>query len=108
MSKIFFRTDGNTEIGLGHIIRCCAIADTLRNHFECTFFTRQPSEYLKQEITKAGARLNEMPVYNSFEDEAIAWADTLTGTEVIVLDGYQFETIYQKHIKETFRPSLSQ
>jgi len=100
MSKIFFRADGNTEIGLGHIIRCCAIADILRNDFECTFFARQPSEYLKQEISKAGARLIEMPLYNSFEAEAIDWAGTLTGTEVIVLDGYHFETIYQKYIKE--------
>jgi UDP-2,4-diacetamido-2,4,6-trideoxy-beta-L-altropyranose hydrolase len=99
MRRIFFRADGNTEIGLGHIIRCCAIADILRDDFECTFFSRQPSDYLKQEISKAGARLIEMPQYDSFEAEAIHWSGTLTGTEVIVLDGYHFETTYQKHIK---------
>lgn len=36
---IFFRTDGNSSIGLGHIMRCLSIADIgKREGKECVFF----------------------------------------------------------------------
>ena len=35
---ILFRADGNTKIGMGHIMRCLSIADTFRrNGKDCTF-----------------------------------------------------------------------
>lgn len=96
---IYFRADGNSKIGLGHVIRSCALADILRDSFNCTFFIRQPSGYLEEEIGKAGATLVQMPVYDSYEEEAITWVASLNGSEIIVLDGYHFDSNYQKQIK---------
>ena len=32
MKSILFRTDGNRKLGPGHIIRCRALADELKNN----------------------------------------------------------------------------
>lgn len=32
MKSILFRTDGNRKLGLGHIVRCPAFADELKNN----------------------------------------------------------------------------
>ena len=50
--KIFFRADAGQEIGYGHFIRTLALADMLRDDFDCTFFTREPSEYQKKEMSE--------------------------------------------------------
>ena len=40
LKKILFRADGNEEIGYGHVIRSLALADMLKENFECIFVTR--------------------------------------------------------------------
>ena len=37
MQKLFFRADGNSSIGLGHLLRLLAVADALKYKFEITF-----------------------------------------------------------------------
>lgn len=43
MESIIFRADGNIKLGLGHIVRCLALADVLKNttpDIEVTFITK--------------------------------------------------------------------
>jgi len=100
--KIYFRTDGNNKIGHGHVIRCTALVDMLRNDFNCTFLIYKPSEFLITEIQNAGADYIEITETQDYISEAkeIA-AKYIKGTDIVVLDGYNFETEYQKIIKNT-------
>ena len=50
--KIFFRADAGAQIGYGHFIRTLALADMLRDDFDCTFLTQSPSEYQQKEVEK--------------------------------------------------------
>ena len=50
--KIFFRADASTTIGYGHFIRTLALADMLKNDFNCTFFTQSPSTYQQGRLIK--------------------------------------------------------
>lgn len=92
LPKVFFRVDGNPEIGLGHLVRCIALANMLKNYFEISFFCREFPETIKNEFDETGFGL----VNIQFENEFFA---QLTEKIIVVLDGYDFDIIYQKNIK---------
>lgn len=100
-NTIIFRADGNSQIGLGHVIRCLALAELLNNDFHCRFAIQDPSpEIVDQikaicpEIILLLTRINEL------EKEADELIKTFSGQEIIVLDGYQFTTDYQQILKQ--------
>lgn len=93
--KVYFRTDGSLEIGLGHIYRCMALAEMLKNDFEISFYTTTDYKVFKQinhsrfpQIT-----LNTDTHFNDF-------LKLLEGNEIVVLDNYFFEEQYMNSIKE--------
>ena len=92
--KIYFRADASAIIGYGHFIRTLALADMLKDDFDCTFFTTSPSVYQVAEMAKVcnHVSLNEE---TKFED----FINLLDGNEIVVLDNYFFTTEYQRQIK---------
>lgn len=94
--KIFFRADAGVRIGYGHFIRTLALADMLRDDFDCTFFTQSPSEYQQRETEKV-CSLVALPSDNSKFEKFL---DCLKGEEIVVLDNYFYTSEYQKQIKE--------
>ena len=50
--KIYFRADASASIGYGHFIRTLALADMLKDDFDCTFFTCHPTPYQVDEMEK--------------------------------------------------------
>lgn len=92
--KIFFRADGNSNIGLGHVYRLLALAEILRPEFECIFVIRAPDQAIMDLIKKT---CHNVQVLNT--DNPASFMELLTGTEIVVLDGYQFTTSYQQAIK---------
>lgn len=93
--KIFFRADAGQEIGYGHFIRTLALADMLRDDFDCTFFTRTPSAYQEREAAKI-CRLVPLP---SDDSRFGMFLEYLHGDEIVVLDNYFFTTAYQREIR---------
>ena len=93
--KIYFRADASATIGYGHFIRSLALADMLKNDFDCTFFTTSPSPYQIAEMGKVCnyISLNEETKFKDF-------INLLVGDEIVVLDNYFFTTEHQKQIKE--------
>lgn len=92
--RIFFRADASFEIGYGHFIRSLALADMLKDNFDCVFFTCHPTYYQKQEMNKVCdfVVLDESTHYEVFLSH-------LHGDEIVVLDNYFFTTDYQRQIK---------
>lgn len=93
--KIYFRADASASIGYGHFVRTLALADMLKDVFDCTFFTQSPTEYQRVEVKKV-CPLVELPSDDSKFD---IFYDILCGDEVVVLDNYFFSTEYQRKIK---------
>ncbi|MEX6688453.1 UDP-2,4-diacetamido-2,4,6-trideoxy-beta-L-altropyranose hydrolase [Danxiaibacter flavus] len=100
MKKVYFRVDGNTEIGLGHIVRSCALANMLRERFECHFFVRDYLEITKNNVVEAGAILHIMDSGITLVEEREAFANSIDSNVIVVLDGYSFNTDYQITIKQ--------
>lgn len=96
IQKVFFRADAGLQIGYGHFIRTLALADMLRDDFDCTFFTQSPSEYQQREAEKVCPLVALPSDDNKFEK----FLDYLSGEEIVVLDNYFFTTEYQQQIRE--------
>lgn len=92
--KIYFRADAGATIGYGHFIRTLALADMLKDDFDCTFFTTSPSAYQIEEMGKVCGYI-ALIEESKFED----FINLLKGDEIVVLDNYFFTTEYQRTIK---------
>ena len=93
--KILFRADAGAEIGYGHFIRTLALADMLKDDFECLFYTQAPSDYQREECEKV-CPMVELPADDTrFQ----LFLDGLQGDEIVVLDNYFYTTEYQKAIR---------
>lgn len=92
--KVYLRADAGSGIGYGHFIRTLALADMLKDDFECTFFTASPTSYQIGEMEKVCAYFSLQQ-----EDKFHEFLSYLKGDEIVVLDNYFFTTDYQKRIK---------
>ena len=93
--KIVFRADAGPSIGYGHFIRTLALADMLKDDFDCVFYTQSPTDYQKSELSKVCSYVS-LPADDSRYQHFL---DDLEGDEIVVLDNYFYTTDYQKMIK---------
>ena len=87
MRKIYFRADASATIGYGHFIRTLALADMLKDDFDCTFFTCHPTPYQVEEMEKVCPFI---PLQE--ETHSADFLSHLQGDEIVVLDNYFFTT----------------
>lgn len=95
--KLLLRTDGNAEIGYGHVIRTLALGSVLANEFECILFTRYCSKIIEAFSNKLAIKLIEL---KSEVDHFSEFLRHLSGGEIVVLDNYFFTSVYQEQIKK--------
>ena len=91
--KICFRADAGVQTGYGHFIRTLALADMLKDDFDCVFYTVDPSPYQLQELQKVCPCVT-LKAETRLED----FLDCLEGTETVVLDNYFYTSDYQQAI----------
>lgn len=93
--KIYFRADASADIGYGHFIRTLALADMLKDNFDCTYYTVEPTDYQIKELSKV-CRYVSLNKETHFQD----FLSYLIGDEIVVLDNYYYSTEYQQAIKD--------
>ena len=93
--KIYFRADAGSEIGYGHYIRSLALADMLKQDFDCTMFTQAPTDYQLREVEHVCPIVALSDTDAKFDE----FLDYLHGEEIVMLDNYFFTTDYQRAIK---------
>lgn len=89
---IYIRCDGSPEIGLGHIVRCISLSHMLKDDFSVHFFSLKIPDSLKNEIIQNGWDVTVI-------EKELDFFNGLNGHEIVVLDGYKFDSDYQKQIK---------
>ena len=93
-TNIFIRVDGNATIGLGHVVRCIALAQMLQDDFVLTFVYKEIPQGSINEITQLGYNLLNI----KHEQDLLA---LLKKDVIVVLDHYGLDSNYQKLIKNT-------
>ncbi|MBC7381834.1 MAG: UDP-2,4-diacetamido-2,4,6-trideoxy-beta-L-altropyranose hydrolase [Bacteroidia bacterium] len=92
MQKIIFRADGNSEIGLGHLIRCFALAEMLKDTFEIEFICASIPDKIRT--------LFEHNTYKvSLIETDADLSQIVNSASLIILDGYHFSSTYQLNLK---------
>ncbi len=93
---VFIRADANSEVGMGHLIRCLALAQMLRNDFEVIFVTKNTGIMILDKFIGNSFRHESIPANIQLyeEPEYIKSISTIGKLTCLVLDGYRFDTVY--------------
>jgi UDP-2,4-diacetamido-2,4,6-trideoxy-beta-L-altropyranose hydrolase len=97
--RIVFRADGNARIGLGHVMRCTAIAEMIDTSRKLAFAIQQPTPAVQDLLHRFD--LIALPEITDYQTDAAQFANQLTSSDLVVLDGYSFQADYQQTVKQT-------
>jgi len=100
-NRILFRADGSSNAGYGHVMRALSLAAILKKKFQCVFIIQNPDTFLRNQIKNVCDKIIEIPVTENLinESESIS-TKFINPDDIVVLDGYNFKTGYQKQIKK--------
>ncbi len=102
--QILFRADGNSTIGLGHLVRSLAFVEMLQPTYTCALAIQEPSEAIIQQIKNSGCTVIQLPTTTNYLAEAKYLTDTYARQfSAIILDSYQFTTSYQQALQPFFK-----
>ncbi len=100
-AKLYLRADGNSKMGLGHVIRTLSLAEMVKEYFDCHFLIRDPLPELKAAIQNHCDGLIRLKNSENYHEEAkVLTRDVLLPGDIIVLDGYEFDTTYQQILRD--------
>ena len=100
---LIIRCDANTQIGTGHLMRCLALAQGWRERGGRVIFLTDCESYtLLQRIENEGIEVANIaksyPSFLDWETTSRIISDHLDSW--VVLDGYHFDSVYQRKVKE--------
>lgn len=105
---VFIRTDGHEQIGLGHLMRCLALAQEFSvRQVDVVFFVRQPSVSHCRARHDWEGKIVVIPDSVSQSEES-AWLrehKLYNQCSLLVLDGYQFDSSYRQQLN-ALKPPL--
>lgn len=90
--KIRIRADAGIILGLGHVVRCIALGKMLEDTFAIVFYLRET------DVVSNGKFFDDKWEVKMILDEEVFFND-IKENEIVVLDGYHFDTNYQLRVK---------
>jgi len=97
-TRILFRADGDSFLGLGHVVRSLALVSYLKADFDCLFITNSTQKNLIEMIS-ASCPVISLNAH-SLDEELESLSKIVLPADIFVIDGYQFGHSYQAHIKK--------
>jgi UDP-2,4-diacetamido-2,4,6-trideoxy-beta-L-altropyranose hydrolase len=90
---IFFRADGNLEIGMGHLIRCLSLAKMLDPNFKISFCSLSAPPSFIEELKFNGFHFHQIAGNNDL-------IDLISLNDIVVLDHYDLGKDYHQIIRK--------
>ncbi len=106
MTALLIRADAGPTIGIGHLMRCLALAQAWDGPVRFLTACDQPT--LLDRIAEEGFALELLPASHPDPADWPATAAALSATPgvCVVLDGYHLDTDYQRRVRQTGHPLL--
>jgi UDP-2,4-diacetamido-2,4,6-trideoxy-beta-L-altropyranose hydrolase len=98
--RIIIRTEGGAEKGLGHIIRCIALAEMLQQEFGIIFLSNYITPEIEQQLQGVVTDFFGTNTYWNAETEWAQLQQILKPGDILVFDGYCFDTPLQQLVKQ--------
>jgi len=110
MQSLFIRADANTKIGVGHVMRCLALAEAwVERGGKVTFLLNNPTALIAKLLSEIPARVIHIrfaypdlrdihQTLQEIKEQPNAW---------LVLDGYHFDEAYQNALYQVGRNLLA-
>lgn len=96
--RIIFRADGDSSTGLGHLYRLFGLVEVLKDSFDFVFVTKASSTF---SVIPKSYTTHFIPEHIDFKDEVTWLSQSYNPNDhIIIADGYQFNSTYQKQIKD--------
>lgn len=98
MKTLFIRADAGHAIGIGHVMRCIAIAQSWKHEGGTVcFLTKIVNEKIAERLTLEGFQYIELDSVD--EDKQINALLKSSSESLVLMDGYQFDAALQKRFK---------
>jgi UDP-2,4-diacetamido-2,4,6-trideoxy-beta-L-altropyranose hydrolase len=100
---VIFRVDGSPEIGTGHVMRCLALAQAMKNAgIPCRCVSSALTPSLKKRIQECGLPMDMIDTVAGTGDDAAKTIDLLQAhaAEWLVIDGYIFGKEYSSVVRK--------
>jgi len=103
--RVVFRVEGEPNIGLGHIMRCMALAQSLVKHGHVVFFfMSQRSQHFCHNRTDWQGKILAIPetivdIDKNAEPEWLTKQCSELRADWLVVDGYQFDMVYRQSLQ---------
>ena len=91
MKRIKIRVDASSEIGYGHLTRCCALIN-YSTEIHPLFYSTEPIEKIVRQMCKINFTFVSLINSNDF-------LERIEAEDLILIDGYEFDTNYFIQIK---------
>jgi len=85
-SRLLVRADGSVTRGLGHVLRCVALAEEARSRGLDTLFV------VGTDATAERALADRSEAFRTVESDDRSWLDDLVDTDLVVIDGPELYT----------------
>lgn len=96
--RVIFRVDGNSQIGLGHIVRCFSLAQMLQSDFDLLFVVVDPEKHVREMFIQEGFQLHVLSSgHQDIEKERPQW---LLADDILVVDGYDFTEAWVSSVRK--------
>ena len=103
--KIFIRADANTDLGMGHVMRCLSIADAIRNAGLKVIFIIADEDIAYSIIKDRGYNVIALHTdYRKTESELAYWPfDMISSDDCVIVDSYFVTLNYLNVLRKKIR-----
>ena len=100
--RVVFRVEGEPSIGLGHVMRCMALAQSLVKYGHVVFFlmSQRSQHFCRNRADWIGTILPINDINKTAEPQWLAKQCTDLCADWLVLDGYDFDQAYRQPLQD--------